>query len=1282
MGYLSLIKSMGWVLGSLFLAACSGTPDATGDKEKQTSSATGGSSARSAANPGGAALESSAVAGARAIQITTEPAECRRICLPGECGPIANECGEVIQCGGCVAPEICGGAGIPSRCGSPLASCVPTTCAALGATCGLQSDGCGGILDCWSAAAKTSAILACEIPGFVCVDGTCRSTAPECKRRTCADYAGKTNLCGPVGDGCGGTLECGFVCKSDEACGVEELGKCGKIACTPLTCDEALQNYPPGYCGIVPDGCGGIVGECQTGCAVAGEICGGAGEPDICGPGTSACEPQTAEACGDLCGSISDGCGGVIQCATCTAPEVCGVKVASHCDSVVCRPRTCASLDATCGKIADGCGAELDCGTCVGPATCGGGGTPNRCGGAVCVPLTKAQVCLPGRCGQQSDGCGGVLDCGGCTIPNTCGGGGTPSVCGAPSCTKRTCDDVGANCGKISDGCGGIIASCGTCTSPEICGGLKPSVCGVGSDPNCTGLCAAVDTSCALGHETRLTGKVYAPNGSDPIYNAMVYVPNGPLPPIPSGPSCDRCQDEDLGQPIVAAVSAPDGSFTLRNVPAGVAFPLVVKIGKWRRVVTIPALTRCTSVPLDADDTRLPRSMTDASESENLGYVNIPHIAVVTGFADSMECVLRTMGVADSEFTLPTGSGRIHIYYGNGGFLTKVGTYAKLADLFAPKGTTHAINDYDMAILDCKGLPWDDEDAYDPILRNWANAGGRVFASHYSHTYLQNNGDYANAAVWEGAIHKEPVGIVDTTTPHGRAFNAWLGATRSWHPSHGSGFVAGPFNEGGYVQDVKPGSERILYTDPSVLSPGGEPINQHKTVQQFRFQTPFGAADDQVCGRVAYSAFHVLPPGDKQFPGYCPSPDPSRERTSQEKILMFALIDLAACVGEFGTPSTCTPLSCEQQNAKCGIVADGCGGVHECGPCTAPESCGGGGVPNQCGNACTQTTCGAQGANCGVVADGCGGTLTCGDCKPPAVCGGSGLANICGRPACVPRTCNQVGAECGSISDGCGGTIDCGTCTEPETCGGGGTPNACGRGTCVPVTCGAAVCGFVGDGCGGTVACGTCAEGETCLHGVCVGGICTPRSCASASATCGYIGDGCGGVVNCGPCESPQVCGGAGIPSQCGGNCAPRSCEEANAECGAISDGCGGIKQCGVCPPGESCGGGGVPNQCAAGSCSARNCAAVDAECGKIGDGCGSVLDCGPCAAPLTCGGAGVPNKCGTGGCVPLTCADQNANCGPVADGCGGLLDCGTCPNGQTCGGGGIPSRCGGTIIL
>src|SRR5207247_7451820 len=45
---------------------------------------------------------------------------------------------------------------------------------------------------------------------------------------------------------------------------------------------------------------------------------------------------------------------------------------------------------------------------------------------------------------------------------------------------------------------------------------------------------------------------------------------------------------------------------------------------------------------------------------------------------------------------------------------------------------------------------------------------------------------------------------------------------------------------------------------------------------------------------------------------------------------------------------------------------------------------------------CSVTSCAAQGEHCGTLADGCGGTLSCGSCTAPQTCGGGGVANVCG----------------------------------------------------------------------------------------------------------------------------------------------------------------------------------------------------------------------------------------------------------------------------------------------
>lgn len=53
----------------------------------------------------------------------------------------------------------------------------------------------------------------------------------------------------------------------------------------------------------------------------------------------------------------------------------------------------------------------------------------------------------------------------------------------------------------------------------------------------------------------------------------------------------------------------------------------------------------------------------------------------------------------------------------------------------------------------------------------------------------------------------------------------------------------------------------------------------------------------------------------------------------------------------------CVPFTCTSQGFNCGLTADGCGGVMNCGDtCPSGETCNGGGIYNVCGSAPNPTT--------------------------------------------------------------------------------------------------------------------------------------------------------------------------------------------------------------------------------------------------------------------------------------------------------------------------------------
>jgi hypothetical protein len=802
--------------------------------------------------------------------------------------------------------------------------------------------------------------------------------------------------------------------------------------------------------------------------------------------GATCAGATTCAAQGVQCGPIGDGCGGTLQCGDCTAPETCGGgNVPGVCGMFVCTPKTCAQLGADCGPVGDGCGMQIDCGTCTGGLTCGGGGTASVCGtGSSCTPKSCAAQAV--NCGPIGDGCGGTLQCGTCSGNETCGGGGVSSVCGAPPCIAKTCAQLGANCGPIGDGCGALL-QCGTCSQPQQCGGMTASVCGIPT--SCTGLCLQQVTCANPAVTTTVKGVVYAPNGVDPLPNALVYVPNAPVVAFTAGVACDNCGTSASGSPLVSAVTGVDGKFTLKNVPVGANIPLVIQLGRWRRQVSIPSVASCANTNVAATLTHLPK---------NKGEGDIPLMAFATGAVDALECVMRKIGIDDAEFTAPSGTGRVHLYEG----LTDHNSQNHTATIWASGGakaagspnedqlwsTQATLNKYDMVLFPCQA------DQADPTLRsaavhqnlvNYANAGGRVFATHFSYIWLNNTAPFSSTAQWNVEQHPSPVnqtGYVNTTFPKGLALAQWL-------VNVGASTVLGEIP----LQIIRHDHDNVVAPSQSWMTIDDD-VNFPGAIVHYTFNTPVGAPAAQQCGRVLFDDFHVentsfAPTIGAIFPTECAA----GMMTPQEKLLEFMIFDLGSCV----TPDipTCTPKTCAQLGIGCGPTGDGCGGVIQCGNCPMGETCGGGGQASQCGSpSCTPKTCAAQNIHCGPAGDGCGAQIQCGACPMGQTCGGGGMPGVCGNLACVPQTCAAQGISCGPAGDGCGNLLQCGTCVAPQTCGGGGMPGVCGNQTCMP------------------------------------------KTCAQLGANCGPVGDGCGNIVQCGACSAPQTCGGGGTASVCGGS--------------------------------------------------------------------------------------------------------------------------------------------------
>ena len=959
------------------------------------------------------------------------------------------------------------------------------------------------------------------------------------------------------------------------------------------------------------------------------------------GDGTSNGCPSTCEELNANCGFVTDKkCSTVIQCGTCTvAGETCGGQEPNRCgtgtgttqpDAGACTPSTCTELKASCGNVSDPkCpGTVVDCGADACPGHC----TNGSCTTTTCT-VDAATTCAGKgyNCGQTVDNCGNVLDCGSTTCP-TAGDTCVQGVCTAPpACVvdpATTCAGRGYSCGQAADNCGHLL-TCGpsTCSTPGwTCGGGSDAsgnsiagVCG------CTGACSQIPT-CSAGTTTTLTGKVYDPAGRNPLYHVLVYVANNPADPdlktFPAGITCDVCGASAAGSPLISTpgqtdppageYTGVDGSFTLKNVPAG-NVTLVIQLGRWRRTFPINVTKPCLANPI-ADKTLL----MPATKAQG----NIPLMAMVTGKADSLECVLRKMGIDKTEFTNPGGGGRVNFFLGDqaAGQAINATTPAQSA-LFA--GTT--INNYDMTILACQGGEYD-ESANQTALRKYADAGGRVFATHYSYTWLRHNDanvsnltdptadNWSQVAQWHVDENdrsatddaSSPItGIIDkVTNPKGNAFQGWLEAVGASVPGSGTTTVYVVRHDTDFISPVAGRTQQWLYRN-----------------------------GDKTAGKCAVT--QAACNGSGTAGGAC-----------------------AAKVCSIATTQTCS------SNTDC--AANVCSN-NPSQTCTRNSDCGGGNArcrANTCNdNSCSGTDYSSEQTPLHFTFNTPVNLKEDLTKTPPQVQCGRVLFSDFHVDNASENPSQLYPSQC-AINVSRSPANNAGTCTTDANCTG---------------TCSAGKCPW-GSACSKNADCASTCSGGVCLDpmtaqeklleymifdlGSCVPPTttCTPKTTCPAGQNCGYAPDGCGGLVACGTCPTGEQCGVGQPPvaNQCGKiTCTPSACPSGQ-ECGYASDGCNGVANCGTCPTGQTCNNG----KCGSTACSPKTCTDQGIECGQAGDECGNLITCPACPANEQC----IAGKCTPLTCVPLSCDKQGIQCGQAADGCGNkIASCGDCPSGDLC---------------
>jgi hypothetical protein len=210
---------------------------------------------------------------------------------------------------------------------------------------------------------------------------------------------------------------------------------------------------------------------------------------------------------------------------------------------------------------------------------------------------------------------------------------------------------------------------------------------------------------------------------------------------------------------------------------------------------------------------------------------------------------------------------------------------------------------FDVVELSCEG---DENGSTKPqeslqAMQDYANAGGRVFASHFHYYWLSHGPPpFPSTAAWTPGADPASTsnGAIDTSFPKGVAFDKWL---KNVNAVQADGTLDLRDTRANAAVDVN-------------VNKGSRPwITAGAATMYFSFNTPLTAPEDQQCGRVIFSGLHVGAasqdysrkgtPGNDAVPTGCTIGDLS----PQEKALEFMLFDLTTCVVPDSVPPAPPP---------------------------------------------------------------------------------------------------------------------------------------------------------------------------------------------------------------------------------------------------------------------------------------------------------------------------------------------------------------------------------------
>ncbi len=387
---------------------------------------------------------------------------------------------------------------------------------------------------------------------------------------------------------------------------------------------------------------------------------------------------------------------------------------------------------------------------------------------------------------------------------------------------------------------------------------------------------------------------MFAPNGTLPLSGAVIYVPNGDIPPIAEGAHCETCASWLPARPAAITTSGPDGSFVLHDAPIGVDVPVVVQVGKWRRTLTLPKVERCVNHPVDQALSRLPRNRREGI---------LPRIALTTGACDDLGCLLPKLGIDPEEIGVPSDgdSKSVHVYLGAMDSSRGPRGAAPASSLWS---SLESLARYDMVLLSCEcGERLENKGpSANEAMTRYLETGGRIFTTDFMYTWYRDtpSASLRSAIDIAGGGHEggKPVAIVPGEA-NGKPLSDWLRATSPTSPQVTEGQIdfESVFDN---LRSVDKTRVRVWAQSSRPNAPASGPGPRVVSID-----FPMQDAPEKRCGRAVHIDAHVHQASDDDRVG----PDYPRSCAAKmgpgERALGYFLFHLATCI----TPPATRPVT-------------------------------------------------------------------------------------------------------------------------------------------------------------------------------------------------------------------------------------------------------------------------------------------------------------------------------------------------------------------------------------